>query len=36
VRVAVWRSIGTLIAQPLFRQKKITGTLNTPAKFIPL
>ncbi len=27
---------GTLMAQPLLRQKKTTGALKTPAKFIPL
>jgi hypothetical protein len=36
VRLAVWRSTGTLIAQPLLRQNMIVGVLNTPAKFIPL
>ena len=34
--LAVWRSQGTLIAQPLLRQKKTVAVLNTPAKFIPL
>src|SRR3954467_6753205 len=34
--LAVWRSVGTLMAQPLLRQKKMVGVLKTPAKFIPL
>src|SRR5215471_17334980 len=32
---AVCRSAGTLIAHPLLRQKKTTGTLKTPAKLSP-
>ena len=33
--LAVWRSAGTLIAQPLLRQRNTVGALNTPAKFMP-
>jgi hypothetical protein len=36
VLLALWRSVGTLIAQPLLRQMKTDGVLNTPAKFAPL
>jgi hypothetical protein len=29
----VWRSVGTLIAHPLFWQNSTTGAANTPARF---
>jgi len=35
VSLAVWRSRGIEMAQPLFSQKKTTGASNTPAKFSP-